>query len=81
MRNDPHRRQLAHRVSNGIEVTLYWEQATDRVTVEIFDAHLEEALAFGVAAGDALDAFHHPYAYAASREAYWVATVPATAAA
>ena len=60
------RRELAHRASNGIEVSLYWDEPSNTVTVEIFDAHLEEGLAFGVEAAEALDAFHHPYALAAA---------------
>jgi hypothetical protein len=74
-------RQLAHRANDGIEVSLYWHEPTNQVTVEIFDVSLEEVLAFEVEAGDALDAFHHPYVYASAREAYWLAAVPATAAA
>jgi hypothetical protein len=40
-----------------------------RVTVEVFDARAREGFEFEVDGCDALDAFHHPYVYAASRAA------------
>ena len=59
------RRELAVRSSNGIEVSLYWSKATNRVTVEVFDDRVDEGFEFEVNRSDALDAFNHPYAYAA----------------
>jgi hypothetical protein len=59
------RRELAHRTSDGIEVTLFWSKATDRVTIAVLDSHSEESLEFDVDGSAALDAFTHPYAYAA----------------
>jgi hypothetical protein len=61
------RRELAHRISNGIDVRLFWGQSSNRVTIAVFDSHSDEALEFDVDAGAALDAFNHPYAYAATR--------------
>jgi hypothetical protein len=58
------RRELAHRASNGIEVFLFWSKATNQVTVEVFDARLDEGFRFEVEGARALDAFNHPYAYA-----------------
>jgi hypothetical protein len=58
------RRELAHRASNGVEVSLVWSQSTNSVSVEVFDAHTDERFEFEVAGSDALDAFNHPYAYA-----------------
>ena len=60
------RRELAHRSSDGIEVTLFWSQATNRVTIAVFDSHSDERLEFDVEGSAALDAFKHPYAYAAA---------------
>jgi hypothetical protein len=60
------RRELAHRISDGIEVTLFWTKVSNRVTVEVFDSHSDEGLEFEVAGSAALDAFNHPYAYAAT---------------
>jgi hypothetical protein len=69
------RRELAHRASDGIEVTLFWTKATNRVTIAVLDSHSDESLVFDVSGRDALDAFNHPYAYAATRRS----SVPAGA--
>ena len=61
------RRELARRATNGIDVSLYWSKASNRVTVEVFDEQLDEGFEFEVHGAEALDAFHHPYAYAAAR--------------
>lgn len=70
------RRELAHRTGDGIEVTLYWNQPTDRVTIALFDMRSEEALEFEIDGKAALDAFNHPYAYAATRAQAGFACVP-----
>ena len=59
------RRELAHRVADGIEVTLFWSKATNRVTIAVVDSHCDDGLEFDVDGSAALDAFNHPYAYAA----------------
>ena len=58
------RRELAHRTSDGIEVTLFWSKATNRVTIAVLDSHFDERLEFDIDGSAALDAFNHPYAYA-----------------
>jgi hypothetical protein len=63
------RKELAHRASNGIEVTLFWNKPTTRVFVEVSYVRFGESFEFEVEGEHALDAFHHPYAYAASRQA------------
>jgi hypothetical protein len=68
------RLELAVRSSNGIEVSLYWSKATNRVTVEVRDDRFDEGFEFEVNSSDALDAFNHPYVYAARS-----VTTPATA--
>jgi hypothetical protein len=64
---DNKRRELAHRTNNGIEVALFWNETSDRVTIELSDTRLDESIEFNVAGADALDAFYHPYAYAHGR--------------
>ena len=59
------RRELAHRSNDGIEVTLFWSKPSDRVTIAVVDTRSDEALEFEVDGSAALDAFKHPYAYAA----------------
>ena len=70
----PERRELAHRTNDGIDVTLFWSKASNRVTISVFHARSATALEFEVDGADALDAFNHPYAYAATRGARHIAT-------
>jgi hypothetical protein len=58
------RRELAHRSSDRIEVSLFWSKPTNRLTIELIDGRTDERLEFEVAPHKALDAFRHPYAYA-----------------
>jgi hypothetical protein len=58
-------RELDHRHSAGIDVSLVWDARTDQVAVALRDERSGEALSFVVDPTEALSAFHHPYAYAA----------------
>lgn len=60
------RRELAYRVSGGIEVTLYWSPLDDSTSVEVWDAASEEMLVFAVPPKRALEAFYHPFAQLAA---------------
>jgi hypothetical protein len=57
--------ELASRTSNGLEVTLLWQRDHNNVHVRVIDARTEEAFELTVAGENALEAFYHPYAYAA----------------
>jgi len=57
------RRELAHRVSGGIEVTLYWSAHNNTTSIEVWQSATEETLQFTVAKEQALEAFHHPFAH------------------
>ena len=57
------RRELARRVSGGIEVTLYWSVEDDSTVVEVWQPSTEETLLFTVPRDRALDAFYHPFAH------------------
>ena len=57
-------RELDHRSSDDIEVTLLWSAGTNRVFVLVLEQRTEALFHFEVAPAAALDAFHHPYAYA-----------------
>ena len=59
-----HSIELAERESSAALVRLLWCQGTRRVWVEVREPGLEQAFAIPVPAERALDAFHHPYAYA-----------------
>lgn len=58
-------RELAHRVTNGIEVTLYWSKWTERLLLEVEDTHSGACLVMEPQRERALDAFYHPCAFAA----------------
>ena len=61
--------ELAHRRNDGIDVTMFWDSVTDRVTVAVDDASRTTRFEIVVGPGErALDVFHHPFAYRAVRE-------------
>jgi hypothetical protein len=60
-------RELDRRTSDGIDVRLLWNQTDNRVLVAVVDAKTGDAFEIAAERGDSLAAFHHPYAYAASR--------------
>jgi hypothetical protein len=62
-------RELDHRESDGISVSLLWYADLDVVAIRVFDGESEEEFEVEVAGRDALDAFHHPYAYILARAA------------
>jgi hypothetical protein len=58
-------RELARRrASDGIEVVLLWDEATNEVAVAAADARLGTYFELAAKADQALDVFNHPYAYA-----------------
>ena len=57
------RTELAHRTSDGIDVYLFWNEPTNRVTVRLVDARTDGGFELEVDGRNALDAFNHPYAY------------------
>jgi hypothetical protein len=59
----PVARELDHRESDGLSVTLLWHEDSNRVVIRVVDSRTEEEFELDVAASDALDAFHHPHAY------------------
>jgi hypothetical protein len=58
------RTELAHRAGGGIDVYLFWNEPTGRVTVGVHDARTDDSFELEVDGRHALDAFNHPYAYA-----------------
>jgi hypothetical protein len=59
-------RELDRRRGDGIEVRLLWNARTNRVLVSVADEREGDSFEVEVRDGDALEAFHHPYAYAAA---------------
>ena len=63
----PGSRELAVRASSGTQVRLLWQQGTRRLWVEVWEPATASALRIRAQPENALDVFHHPYAYAAAR--------------
>jgi hypothetical protein len=61
------RRELAHRVSGGLEITLYWNADENSTSVQVYHSTTEETITFSVAPDQALDGFHHPFAHLAAQ--------------
>jgi hypothetical protein len=68
--------ELAHREQSGLEVTLFWNAQSDEISIEVIDHLDESSFRLPIAGNCALDAFHHPYAYAfASESDGWLAEI------
>ena len=63
------RRELDHRHSNGIDVTLSWCPVGGKLFVTVAD-EAGDSFELAVEPHEALDVFHHPYAYAAVRSVH-----------
>jgi hypothetical protein len=61
----PTTRELAARESDGVRVLLLWHPREDAVTVLVEDARAGGRFELSVERDHALDAFYHPFAYAA----------------
>jgi hypothetical protein len=59
-------RELARRLSGGDEILLLWNPRDGHVEVSVRDVATGIGFDLEVAPGNALDAFHHPFAYAAA---------------
>lgn len=59
-------RELDQRTADGIDVRLLWDARTNQVFVAVEDHRCGGSQTFEVDGIEAVAAFHHPYAYAAS---------------
>jgi hypothetical protein len=64
-RETPQTLELAVRESDGIHVLLLWHPDDNALTVTVEDARVGNRFQLAVAPDRALDAFYHPFAYAA----------------
>ena len=62
-------RELDARQGDGLDIRLLWDPATNDVVVTVEDFRHDEFLIVPVAPAEALEAFHHPFAYAAAAPA------------
>jgi hypothetical protein len=58
-------RELAARDNDGVHVVLLWHPREDALTVSVEDSRAGHRFQLAVAPDRALDAFYHPFAYAA----------------
>jgi hypothetical protein len=56
-------KELAFRESDGIAISLRWNPETGGVSVLVEDSELGESFVVPAAPEQALQVFHHPYAY------------------
>ena len=61
--------ELAHRTSNGLDVSLLWSRHTGRLVVTVNDMRSDESFSLDAPSHRALDVYRHPFAYAALRAA------------
>jgi hypothetical protein len=60
--------ELDSRSGNGVDVALLWQQRDNTAIVAVVDHQSGESFVLDIRENDdALDMFHHPYAYAAHR--------------
>jgi hypothetical protein len=57
-------RELAYRLDDGIEVTLFWLPSTNELKLCVCDHHCGAYFELRPDPHVALDAFYHPYTYA-----------------
>jgi hypothetical protein len=60
-------RELSYRSNDGLEVWLLWSKPEGRLFVLVVDSKTGDSFEIDVDSDRALDAFEHPYAYAAWR--------------
>ena len=61
-------RELDYRTADGVEVALLWHASANFLSVVVSDTRIGEFFEVVLdERDDAMDVFHHPYAYAAHR--------------
>ena len=57
-------RELAHRVADGVEISLLWNELDGSLRVVVIDVRAGTAFEVTAPSENALDVFYHPFAYA-----------------
>lgn len=57
-------REICHRSSDGVEVTLWWLPGEDRLQVAVVDTKLNQCFQLPTDADRAMRVFNHPFLYA-----------------
>jgi hypothetical protein len=58
-------KELDRRLSNGIDVSLLWDERDNSVMVSVVDIRSGKSFDLEASPDNALEVFHHPYAHAA----------------
>jgi hypothetical protein len=66
--------ELDRRVSAGLEVALLWSRSASKLVVSVVDTMTGERFELPVGREEALEAFNHPFAYAAGHGVAWGAS-------
>ncbi len=61
--------ELAHRTSNGLDITLLWSRRSGRLMIAVSDIVTGDSFSLDAPRDRALDVYNHPFAYAAPRVA------------
>jgi hypothetical protein len=61
------RKELAHRQSDGLEISLLWDPRDDSLAVLVVDGRLGVTLELPVRGESPLEVFYHPFAVASRR--------------
>ena len=61
--------ELAFRTNDGLDVSLLWHSADDRVSVVVTDHKAGESFELGARRDNALEVFYHPFVYAVAEAA------------
>jgi hypothetical protein len=64
---DASHRELASRVTGGLEITLFWDTRDNSTSIDLYHPATDQTISFRVPPGRALDAFHHPFAHLANQ--------------
>jgi hypothetical protein len=57
--------ELAHRRNHHFDVALYWDTSRDELFVVVEDIRAGDRFSIAAPRAQALDVFHHPFAYRA----------------
>jgi hypothetical protein len=69
VREESMTRELAHRSTSGIDVSLLWDPVDDHLTVRVDDAQTDDHFVLEARVDNALEVFYHPYVYASDYSA------------
>ena len=61
--------ELAERIGDGLEVTLFWNRRSGRLWVDVLHVATGESLRIEASPASALDVYYHPFSHCLCAEA------------